>query len=109
MSVTALRARGRGRVFRFIGVIEDISARKQAEEARDLLAAVVQQSDDAIITKTLDGVITTWNPGAEHHLRVFRAEAVGRSVMMMVPPAQEHEEAAIPRAAACGRTSRESL
>ena len=40
----------------------------EADELRSRLAAVVEQSDDAIITKTLDGIITTWNPGAE---RIF--------------------------------------
>jgi len=94
VSVTALR-RDDGAVFQFIGAIEDISARKQAEEARDLLAAAVQHSDDAIITKTLDGVITTWNPGAEAIFGYSAQEAVGRHITMIVPPEHEHEEMAI--------------
>jgi PAS domain S-box-containing protein len=56
---------------------------------------VVQQTDDAIITKTLDGLITTWNPGAEHIFGYSAREAVGRSIMLIVPPEQEHEEVSI--------------
>jgi two-component system, chemotaxis family, CheB/CheR fusion protein len=94
VSVTALR-REDGTVAQFIGAIEDISARKQAEEARDLLAAAVQHSDDAIITKTLDGMITTWNPGAEQIFGYPAREAVGSPILIIVPPEHEHEEAAI--------------
>lgn len=94
VSVTALR-REDGSVYQFIGVIEDISHRKQAEEERDHLAAVVQHSDDAIITKTLDGMITTWNPGAETIFGYSAREAVGRPITIIVPPEQQHEEAEI--------------
>ncbi len=94
VSVTALRRKD-GAVFQFIGVIEDINYRKLAEQAREHLAAVVRYSDDAIITKTLDGVITTWNPGAEQMFGYSAREAVGKPIAMLIPQSLEHEEARI--------------
>jgi len=62
-------------------------------EARsgDLLAAIVESSDDAIFGKTLDGTILTWNPAAERMYGYTAAEAVGRSVAMLVPADRAHE------------------
>ena len=94
VSVTALR-REDGGFSQFIGVIEDITQRKQAERARDHLAAVVEYSDDAIVTKTLDGMITTWNPGAERIFGYSAREAIGRPIMMLVPSEYAGEELAI--------------
>ncbi len=70
----------------------DVTARNRADEAHALLAAVVESSDDAIITKTLDGVITSWNAGAERLFEYTRAEAVGRPITMLIPAERLDEE-----------------
>ena len=57
-----------------------------------LLAAIVQSSDDAIVSKTLEGIITSWNAGAERIFGYTRHEAVGRPVLMLVPADRKNEE-----------------
>jgi PAS domain S-box-containing protein len=59
------------------------------------LAAVVESSDDAIITKTLDGIIVTWNQGAERVFGYTPEEVIGRSVTLLMPPDHVNEEPAI--------------
>lgn len=73
----------------------DTTERKSAEKARDLLAAVVESSDDAIISKNLDGVIDTWNSGAERILGYSSSEAIGRPASMLLPPERANEESEI--------------
>ncbi len=63
----------------------DITERKHAEEARSLLAFIVESSDDAIIGESLDCVITSWNHGAERLYGYTMEEAVGRSVSLILP------------------------
>ncbi len=72
-----------------------IAEREQAAEARGRLAAVVESSDDAIISKTLTGTITGWNPGAERLFGYSSAQAVGRPMRMLVPSERANEEADI--------------
>jgi PAS domain S-box-containing protein len=67
-------------------LLRDITYRKQAEAATKRLAAVVESSDDAIITKTLDGTILSWNAGAERIYGYSAAEVLGRPVSLLVPP-----------------------
>jgi len=64
----------------------DVSARKRLEESRERLACIVDSSDDAIFSKTLDGVITTWNKGAERLYGYAAAEAIGRPLTLVAPP-----------------------
>jgi PAS domain S-box-containing protein len=73
------------------GTARDITERKRAEEARAQLALIVESSDDAIIGKTLDGTILSWNSGAENIYGYAAAEAIGRSVSIVVPLEQRDE------------------
>jgi PAS domain S-box-containing protein len=65
-----------------------------AENAAALLATIVASSDDAIISKTLDGIISSWNDGAERVFGFSAAEAIGQHITLIIPPerlAEEHE------------------
>ncbi|MDQ4063747.1 MAG: PAS domain S-box protein [Actinomycetota bacterium] len=64
----------------------DLTKDKRAEETQARLAAIVQSSDDAIIGKTLDGIITSWNRGAERLYGYSADEVVGQHVSILVPP-----------------------
>ena len=77
------------------GTVQDITDRKVAEEARFRLASIVESSDDAIISKNLDGIILTWNRGAERLFGFSEAEAVGQPIAILAPPELRQEEEAI--------------
>jgi PAS domain S-box-containing protein len=93
-SVTAVRGPD-GQVQQLVGVIEETGARKVAEEARNRLASVVESSDDAVISKTLEGVITSWNRAAERIFGYTAAEAIGQPVTILIPPDHLDEEPSI--------------
>jgi PAS domain S-box-containing protein len=76
----------------FCGFIMDVSERKRMEETRERLAAIVESSDDAILSATLDGIITSWNPAAEKLYGYSALEIVGKPLMMFVPPERSGEE-----------------
>jgi two-component system CheB/CheR fusion protein len=66
--------------------IEDVTERKEAETARARLAAVVESSDDAIVAIDLDGVIASWNQGAERLFGYTTQEAIGQPLTLLIPP-----------------------
>ena len=70
----------------------DITDRKQAEEAQARLAAVVESSQDAIISKTLEGRIVSWNAGAEQIFGYNAEEAIGKPITLLIPPERQDEE-----------------
>jgi PAS domain-containing protein len=69
-----------------VGMVQDITEKKKAEEARLRLATIVESSQDAIASATVDGVILSWNAGAERIFGYTETEAVGKSVNILVPP-----------------------
>ena len=75
--------------------IEDITERKHSEMALARIAAIVECSDDAIIAKNLDGIIETWNRGAEQLFGYTEQEAIGQPITMLMPPDRVHEEPVI--------------
>src|SRR6201987_2697033 len=75
-----------------LAMVEDITDKKNAEEARFRHAAFIESSDDAIATATFDGVIASWNTGAQKIYGYTEAEAVGRPISMLVPPELPDEE-----------------
>jgi phosphoserine phosphatase RsbU/P len=72
------------------GFVEDITERKRAEERNLRLAAIVDSSDDAIIGKTLEGAITSWNKGAERIFGYTEAEMIGNPITLLIP--SEHRD-----------------
>ena len=75
--------------------IRDVTERRKAEELRAQLAAIVDSSDDAIIGKSLDGTITSWNQGAERLFGYTAQEVIGQPISLLLPPGRQGEEPAI--------------
>ena len=89
--------RQNGRPYQIGGIARDITEREAGEEVRKRLAAVVESSDDAIITLDLDGVIQTWNAGARRIFQYSAEEAVGKPVSLLRPPESADDEAVFRR------------
>ncbi|HEX5082988.1 MAG TPA: PAS domain S-box protein, partial [Blastocatellia bacterium] len=80
------------RVVGGVNMLIDVTERKQAEAAAAQMAAIVESSDDAIISKDLNGNIMSWNHGAEKLFGYTAAEAIGKSVKILIPPDRSDEE-----------------
>jgi len=76
----------------FTGFIRDISERKEAEKTLRHYAALVESSEDAIVGKTLDGFVTSWNKGAEGVFGYTRKEMLGKPISLLIPPNRKNEE-----------------
>ena len=75
-----------------IAMVEDITDKQRAEEARFRHAAIVESSEDAIISKNLDAVIVSWNAGAQRIFGYTESEAVGQPITILIPPESWDEE-----------------
>ena len=84
-----------GRALRAVGAMQDVTRRRQSEEATSRLAAIVASSGEAIIGKTLDGIVTSWNAAAEHMFGYTESEMVGRSIMVLIPETLRAAERAL--------------
>ena len=84
-----------GAIIGVVNFFHDIQERKEAERTTGLLAAIVDSSDDAIVSKTLDGTITSWNRSAERLFGYSADEAIGQHITLIVPPDRRQEEVGI--------------
>jgi len=80
----------------------DVTERVRADEGQALMAAIVTSSDDAIISTTLDGIVLSWNAGAEHLYELPASEMIGKSYMPIVPQDKQSEFASSLRRVAAG-------
>jgi PAS domain S-box-containing protein len=83
---------GQGEIASVLEITRDVTERRRAEMRLRQAAAIVENSDDAIISKDLDGIIQSWNPGAERLYGYTAEEAVGQSVTLLIPEDRSDEE-----------------
>ncbi len=97
----AIRDEG-GSVVRFFGTNTDITGRKRSEEAIARLAALVESSDDGLFGQDVNGIITSWNRGAEQIFGYRTDEIVGTPIMRLIPAEAQAEERELQRKIAAG-------
>ena len=91
-----------GQIVQLRGTMQDISERRRTEETRLRHAAIVESSDDAIISMSLEGMIASWNSGAQRIFGYGESEVLGQSITIIVPPERRQEEEAILQRARAG-------
>jgi PAS domain S-box-containing protein len=84
-----------GNIVGAVNCFQDIAERRRNEEAALRLAAIIESSDDAIVSKDLDGIITSWNYGAQRVFGYTAEEVVGKPITIVIPPDRHNEEAEI--------------
>ncbi len=89
---TAVTRDRRGRTQEVVITYNDVTRPKQLDAARNWLAAIVESSEDAIVSKDLQSIVTSWNGGAEKIFGYTAAEMVGQSIKILLPPDHLHEE-----------------
>ncbi|QQS39959.1 MAG: PAS domain S-box protein [Acidobacteriota bacterium] len=92
-----------GEPVKMIGMVTDITEKKLAEKAKDLLSSIVESSNDAIVSKDLESRIVSWNKGAEKIFGYTAEEAVGRRITLIIPDDRLEEEEEILRNLKAGR------
>ncbi len=80
---------------RMLGIVQDITERKSIDRAPQQLAAIVASSDDAIVSKDLDGIVTSWNPAAERLFGFTASEMIGQPILKIIPTELHSDEARI--------------
>src|SRR5690348_15822964 len=87
--------RHEGALVGIVVVFRDVTERRRAERERAKLAAIVEGSDDAIASKTLDSIVTSWNPAATRLFGYKPEEIIGKSITLIIPPERQAEEDSI--------------
>jgi PAS domain S-box-containing protein len=81
-----------GVVIGISSVVRDISEKKQAERGASMLAAIITSTTDGVVSKTLEGIVTSWNKSAERILGYTEADMLNKSIRKIIPPDRQEEE-----------------
>ncbi|MGJ5176164.1 sensor histidine kinase [Bradyrhizobium oligotrophicum] len=93
VSITFSPIRGKaGNIIGISGIVRDVSESKKAERSAAMLAAIVSSSSDGVVSKTLDGTVTSWNRSAERIFGFSDSEMIGASIRRIIPPERQAEE-----------------
>jgi PAS domain S-box-containing protein len=91
----AVVRRSDGQAVKLLGVTRDVTERKKAVQIAQRLVSIVESSDDAIVSKDLNDIITSWNNGAERLFGYSAEEVIGKSISILIPPDRQDEERGI--------------